>query len=48
MERLNRKQMARSGLAFYIADRLAHNVRSNLSKNEEGILESLFIETKSG
>ena len=47
MERLNRKQMARGGLVLYIADRLAYNVRINLSRNEEGIFESLFIENKS-
>ena len=47
MERLNRKQMARGGLMLYIADRLAYNVRNDLSRNEEGIFESLFIEIKS-
>ena len=47
IERLNRKQMARGGLVLYIADRLAYNVRSDLSRNEEGIFESLFIDIKS-
>ena len=47
MERLNRKQVARGGLVLYIADRLTYNVRSDLSGNEEGIFESLFIEIKS-
>jgi len=47
MERLNRKQIARGGAALYIADRLAYNVRSDLSRNEEGIFESLLIEIKS-
>ena len=42
MERLNRKQMARGGLILYIADRLAYNGRNDLSRNEEGISESLF------
>ena len=44
MERLNRKQMARGGLMPYVADRLAYNSRNDLSRNEEGIFESLFIE----
>ena len=47
MERLNRKQMARGGLVLYIADRLVYNARSDSSRNEEGIFESLFIEIKS-
>ena len=48
MERMNRKQMAKGGLALYIADHLVYNFRSDLSRNEEGIFESLFIEIKSG
>ena len=47
METLNRKQMARGGLVLYIAGRLAYNIRCNLSRNEKGIFESLFIEIKS-
>ena len=47
MERLKRKQMARGDLVLYIANCLAYNVRSDLSRSEEGIFESLFIEIKS-
>ena len=47
MERLNRKQIARGGLMLYIAARLAYNVQNGLSRNKEGIFESLFIEIKS-
>ena len=47
MERLNRKQMARGGLILYIADRLAYNVRNDLSRKKAGTFESLFIEIKS-
>ena len=47
MERLNRKQMARDGLVLYFADCLAYNVRSDLSRSEEGIYVFLFIEIKS-
>ena len=43
-ERLNSKQMARGGLMLYIANHLAYNVRNDLSRNDEGIFESLFIE----
>ena len=39
--------MAIGGLVFYIADSLAYNVRIDLSRNEQGIFVSLFIEIKS-
>ena len=48
IERLNRKQMARGGLALYIVDRLVYTVRSDFSRNDEGIFESPFIEINSG
>ena len=47
MERLKRKQTPRGGLVLYIADRLIYNVQSDMSRNEEGIFESLFIVIKS-
>ena len=46
MERLNRQRLAKGGLALYISDDLPHSVRSDLSRNEEGVFESLFIDIK--
>ena len=46
MEYLNRSRMAKGGLAVYVSEYLPYSVRHDLSRNEEGIFESIFIEIK--
>ena len=46
MERLNRRRMAKGGLVMYISDIFPYTVRSDLSRNDEGVFESQFIEIK--
>ena len=46
MEYLNRSRMAKGGLAVYVSECLPYSVRHDLSRNEEGIFESIFIEIK--
>ena len=44
IEYLNRSRMAKGGLAVYVSEYLPYSVRHDLSRNEEGIFESMFIE----
>ena len=46
MEYLNRSRMAKGGLAVYVLEYLPYYVRHDLSRNEEGTFESIFIEIK--
>ena len=40
--------MSKGGLALYISDAIPYTVRHDLSKNIEGVLESLFVEINPG
>ena len=48
MERLNRQKMAKGGLALYISNNLPYSLRMDLSRNIEGVFESLFVDIKCG
>ena len=45
-EHLFCSRMAKGCLAVYVSEYLSYSVRHNLSRNEEGISESIFIEIK--
>ena len=46
MEYLNRNRIAKGGLAVYVSEYLQYSVRHDLSRNEEGIFESMLTEIK--
>ena len=43
-EKIHRRKLSKGGLALYIFDAIPYTVQHDLSKNIEGVLESLFIE----
>ena len=46
MEYLNHSRMAKGGLAVYGSEYFQYSVRHDMSRNEEVIFESMFIEIK--
>ena len=47
-EKIHRKKMSKGRLALYISDTILYTVRHDLSKNIEGVLESLLVEINPG
>ena len=47
-EKTHRKKLSKGRLALYISNAIPYTVRHDLSKNIEGVLESLFVEINPG